>query len=67
MDVVAMVTQVARSIAAYFGYAQQRDGERNAPDVKAAAIQTQEQKDIDRIRNNVAQGNLNEIRKDDAE
>lgn len=49
-----MIKEGARAVANYFGYAQQRDGERNAPDVRAAAITADQQKTIDQFRKDTA-------------
>jgi hypothetical protein len=45
----------------------QREKEKNAPTVVAAADAAKQQAEIDQINKNVADGNLEQIRKDDAE
>lgn len=52
---------------AIFRHQTQRDAEKNAPDVKAAAIAKQEQAEVDKTNKAVASGDLDEIRKEAAE
>lgn len=63
----ASITAIFQSVAAYFGFAKQRDAEKNAPDVKAAAIGKQEQAQVDKTNKAVADGDLDAIRKQAAE
>lgn len=58
------VTAFFQAIAQTMGFANKRTDLKNAPDVREAAMKVDEQKRIDAIRNNVAKGNLDEIRKD---
>lgn len=62
-----MISNGFKAVAGYFGWAKSRTEEANAPDIKAAAEAKQEQKQIDGINQDVATGNINEIRKDIAE
>lgn len=60
MGIIEAITEVARSVASIFGYSQQRDGERNAPDVREAAKTADQQKAIDQLRNDTAHENTKE-------
>lgn len=53
-----------RAIAETMGFVNKRTDLKNAPDVKAAAIAVDEQKQVDRINNDVAKGDIDAIRKD---
>ena len=59
--------QLFRAIATGLGFAAQRDAEKNAPDVKAAAIAGQEQKQADAATTAVAKDDVAQIRNDLAE
>lgn len=61
------ITAIFGAIAQVFGFANKRTDLKNAPAVVDAAMKVDEQKQIDRIRNNIAAGNINESRKDIAE
>ena len=63
----ASITAIFQSVAAYFGWAKQRSEVANAPDVKAAAVAKQEQAQVDKSNKAVADGDLDEIRKEAAE
>jgi hypothetical protein len=66
-DVVAAVTAVATATGDVANQITQREKEKNAPTVVAAADAAKQQAEIDQINKNVADGNLEQIRKDDAE
>lgn len=61
------VTAFFQSIAQVFGFVNKRTDLKNAADVKAAAIATDEQKQIDQINKDVADGDVDAMRKDIAE
>ena len=67
MDIIAMISNAARATAEMFGFAKQRDAEKNAPDVKAAAIAKQVQTELDEINRTVADRNAAQMQKDLAE
>lgn len=56
-----------KAIAAFFGYAQQRDAEKNAPAMQARAAGATDQQIKDAAAKSIAAGNVEEIRKDLAE
>lgn len=62
-----LITQGLRAFAETIGLINKRTDLKNAPDVKAAAIATDEQKQIDKINKDVANGDLDAMRKDIAE
>lgn len=64
---IETVGQVAEAVGSVSKEITQRDAEKNAPDVKAGAIAVEKQKAIDQANKAVAEGDLNEIRKEDAE
>lgn len=66
-DVVAAITEVAKATGDLSEQATQRDKEKNTPAQIAAATAAKQQTAIDQVNQNVADGNLEEIRKDDAE
>lgn len=66
MDIIAMISNVGLAIAKVFGYAQQRDGEKNAPAMQQAAAAKQLQAEEDQVTKDVANGDINAIRKDDS-
>lgn len=55
------------ALASVFNWAGKRSDLKNAPDVKAAKAAADEQKEVDRINNDVRKGDLSEIQKDIAE
>lgn len=61
-----MISNVGLAIAKVFGYAQQRDGEKNAPAMQQAAAAKQLQAEEDQVTKDVANGDINAIRKDDS-
>jgi hypothetical protein len=66
-SIFATLTSAFQAIAGYFGWAKQRDAEKNAPDVKAAAVARQEQQQVDQTNKAVAQKDAEQIRKELAE
>lgn len=66
MDIIEMISNVGLAIAKVFGYAQQRDGEKNAPAMQQAAAAKQLQAEEDQVTKDVANGDINAIRKDDS-
>jgi hypothetical protein len=66
-DVVAAVTAVATATGDVANQITQREKEKNATAVVAAAAAAEQQAEIDRVNKNVAGGNLQAIREDDAE
>ncbi len=67
MDIVALISNACLAVAKVFGYRQQRDAEKNAPDVRAAAIAGQEQRQVDKTNQAIAKQDVAEIRKELAE
>lgn len=67
MDIIAMISNACRATAELLGFAKQRDAEHNAPDVKAAALAAQVQKELDEINRAVADRNTAQMQKDLAE
>jgi len=59
--------QLFRAVAESVGLVRQRDTEKNAADVKAAAVAGSEQKSVDQENTAVANGDVNTIRNDLAE
>lgn len=55
---------MADAVTAATDLVKQRDTEENTPEVQAAAAKAQEQAAFDRIQKDVAEGNIDEIRKD---
>jgi hypothetical protein len=55
------------AVGKYLGWAQQRDAEKNAADVKAAAVAGSEQKQVDAATTAVAKDDVAQIRNDLAE
>lgn len=58
MGWLATIQAWGKAIFSIFSFAQQRDAEKNAPDVKLAAEKAQEQKKVDEINQTVAKGDL---------
>jgi hypothetical protein len=61
-------------IANFFGFGKavaeevkQRDAENNTPAMKAAATSAEDQAEADKLSEDIASGNLNRIRKDEAD
>lgn len=67
LDVVAMIGSLADATSSVSEQIKQRDAEKNASDVKAAAIAAKIQALVDELTTHIAQGDINAIRKDDAE
>ena len=61
------ITAVFSAVGRALGLVQQRDAEKNAADVKAAAIAVQEQKQADAATTAVAKDDVAQIRNDLAE
>lgn len=66
MGILAAISNGFKAFASFMGWAQQRDAEKNSPAMQAAAAAEAQQKQEDEIVNNVAKGDLDAIRKDDA-
>jgi patatin-like phospholipase/acyl hydrolase len=67
MDFVGLIKSFFSAIAAGLGLAKQRDSEKNAPDVKAAAIAQDEQNAQDKTRKAIASKDIEEERRELAE
>jgi hypothetical protein len=67
MDFVGLIKNFFRAIAEAVGFAKQRDSEKNAPDVRAAAQAQDEQNAQDRTRKAIAQKDIDEERRELAE
>lgn len=66
MDPIAAISNLLSAIANYFGWAKQRDSEKNSPAMQQAAAAKQLQAEEDAITKHVVDGDLDAIRKDDA-
>ena len=66
-SIIALLGGAVKAVASYFGWAQQRDAEKNTAPIRQAADSKQEQQQLDSIQQDVAKGNIDEIRKDLAE
>lgn len=62
MNILATLKEAFSAFASYFGWARQRSEVNNAPDVKAAAIAKQEQKQVDNANEAVAKQDVKETR-----
>ena len=67
MSFLSGIGNFFKSLAAVFGYAQQRDYEKNAPEMKAAAAGRTDQQIKDDAAKAIADGNTAEIEKGIAE
>ena len=66
-SILSTLSNLFSAVAGWFGYARQRDAEKNAPDIKAAAIAKQSQEQTDEINKTVAKGDLEKERELGAE
>lgn len=64
MDFTALISNAFAAIGQLFGFARQRDSEKNAPAVQAAAAAQKEQNAQDKTKAALAKGDLDEIRKE---
>jgi patatin-like phospholipase/acyl hydrolase len=67
MDLVGLIKNFFGAIMSAVGLARQRDSEKNAPDVKAAAIAQDEQNAQDKTRKAIATKDIDEERRELAE
>jgi len=67
MDFVGLIKSGFQLVANWLGFAKQRDGEKNAPDMKAAALAKDEQAARDKTRKAISEGNIDEERRELAE
>jgi len=67
MDIVAMIQAVAGAVGRVFGWAQQRDTEKNQAPIVAGKMRVQDQSAVDRVNVEIKKGDIDAIRKDLAE
>jgi hypothetical protein len=67
MDFIGLIKNALGAIAQVFGYAKQRDAEKNAPDMRQAAVAKDEAAAVDQTRAALAKKNLDELRKEASE
>lgn len=66
-SIVGLIKNAFGALASLFGYAQQRDGEKNAADMKQAKEASAEAAAVDKTRAALVKNDLNELRKEAAE
>jgi len=64
MGFLSLISNAFAAIGQVFGFARQRDEEKNSPAVQAAAAAQKEQNAEDQTRAALAKADLNEIRKE---
>jgi hypothetical protein len=67
MDFVGLIKNAFEAIASVFGYAKQRDAEKNAPDMVQAKEAATETAALDQTRTALAKKDLDELRREAAE
>jgi hypothetical protein len=65
--ILSLISNFFSAGASYFGYAKQRDAEKNAPAIQQAANAAQEQSQADKTNKAIAASDTDELRKELAE
>jgi hypothetical protein len=67
MGIIALIGNAFAAVKSYFGWAKQRDGESNSPDMKQAKEAKTEAAAVDQTRTALAKKDLDELRREAAE
>lgn len=64
MDIISLISNAFGAVQEFFGFARQRDAEKNAPEVQAAAAAQKELDAEDKTKKAIAKEDLDEERRE---